>query len=180
MKKWTALCIVSLLSVLALSCERDSAYTTYLNSGGSFSVDLPKEYAYMDKRTEFLETAAGNQAIDFYLTYAGNKILMVGVMDHGMPELSEALTMESLQFARDMLVYNAEIITQSDYYLNGRPAVSVVYKKNENGQIIYCSGIITDIAGIQYQIQVASPDQEALQEPDALRFQLSFRYIGKS
>ena len=69
MKKWFVLSSIFLLIFFAASCGRDFAYTTYRNSEGAFSVELPKEYACMDKRTELLETAAGNLTIDFYLTY---------------------------------------------------------------------------------------------------------------
>ena len=153
-------------------------YTSFSSDAGLFKIDLPSGAAPMTMQNRKIETSAGEMDMDFYLSYGENKIFMVGVLPHGMPEISETLTLEGLRYSRDMLGRSADILESDEFIFNGRPAVSLRYKKYQGEGDIYAYGMITDAAGIQYQIQVASPDPEAVDDDEALRFQLSFRYTG--
>ncbi len=162
--------------VFLSGCLDSFQYVTVQQDEAGFSVDLPRQYAVLSKRTETIGTEAGAMNMDFYLAYGNNKVFMVGVTHHGMPDIGDKFTFEGLQFARDMVTLKATVIDQDEFYFNGRPAVSVRYRKKEDGQVMYTHAVITDIEGTQYQTQVASPILDALDDPEAVRFHMSFRY----
>ena len=180
MKRGTVFSAFLIMAVVLLlsGCLDSFKYVTVQKDEAEFSVDLPRQYAVLSKRTEMIGTEAGAMNMDFYLAYSKDKIFMVGVIHHGMPDIGDEFIFEGLKFARDMVALKATVIDHDEFYFNGRPAVSVRYKKKENGQDIFAHAVIMDIEGTQYQIQVASPILDALDDPEAVRFHMSFRYTG--
>ena len=172
--------LIAVVVFFLSGCLDSFQYVTVQQDEAGFRVDLPRQYAVLSKQTETIGTEAGAMNMDFYLSFGKNKVFMVGVTHHGMPDIGDEFIFEGLQFARDMVTLKATVIDQDEFYFNGRPAVSVRYRKKENGQDIYAHAVITDIEGTQYQTQVASPILDALDDPEAVRFHMSFRYTGAS
>jgi len=179
MKKYICLSAAfTLVLIWFTGCSGPAAYRTFSSNTGLFSVDLPRSASPMEKQAREIETSAGAMDMDFYISYGEETIFMIGVLAHGMPEINKDLTMESLLYSRDMLGENADITETHEFLLNGRPAVSIRYTKKQGDDNLYAYGVITDIEGIQYQIQTAAYDPEVLNRYEAVRFQLSFQYTG--
>ncbi|RKX76508.1 MAG: hypothetical protein DRP87_11780 [Spirochaetes bacterium] len=169
--------ILLLSTIFFLSCTQTQDYFTFYDEQYDFRVQVPGKYRELEKRTEVIDTSAGKFNMDFFIATGEEKVFMIGALRHGFPGTDEEMTRFGMEFASRSLAESAEILWKREITLNGYPALSLRYRKEQNGQSVYAHTVILEIPGTQYQLQVISYNEKELDEQDAVRFQMSFKHI---
>ena len=170
-----AVCFVLLLSI---GCSQKENISRYQNDLYNFRVDLPADSTQVESRREVLDTHVGKRDVDYFVSYSGDTIFIIGAVLHQREDRSEAVIWTELETTAKEVIKEGELIKLDRYRFNDHPALLLTFTRQERENKLYDKLLLTDIDGVLYQLHVAAYKQELLSSPKAARFLASFKYTG--
>jgi len=155
---------------------RNTGYTCYKNEADCFSFEIPldcKEVVFSEQK---IPTAAGSGKLKSYITETKNKAFMLGITDLGVT-LDEETSVQVMEYSRTNVTRVTKVINKGSIEFQNLPALTLRVSRIENKIQTYMDIIFCIFKDKQYQLEVVTRTEAGLQDPDALHFFESFRFL---
>jgi fibronectin type 3 domain-containing protein len=155
--------------------NNESLYRRYTDEKGTFYFEIPVNCKEVTVSAQTIPTASGEGTLMSYITENNEKAFMLGITELGI-ELENEQAIQVMEYARENVAKVSEVLDAGSLEIMDLPALSLRVARMENKVQTYMDILFCIRKGKQYQLEVITITEAALDEPDARHFFESFKF----